>query len=406
MRAKSALGGRNAVDVLMAGSADRSFDECRAAIARRAAILLGGTAAIALATGQPAHAISINDAVANSVGGAANYYDSTNQFPNVVSLFGADGSFCTGTLINSRTILTAAHCFYNPPTATVDPNKWVGGPTAGNPNLPIPRVSFTPIAGVNDPNMRSVTSIFVNRSYNQAQSTANDIAVITLANPVTAIKPATLMTAGTPIPTPGTTLVLAGYGNFGKGTNCCTDSDNKRRVATTEFGGYFADNAGTNQPFLYAQFRNPLSPNDPNTFNLIVPTSSLEGATASGDSGGPVFIQTANGLLQIGELRGDRLEVRKLAENFWQITAHFGFVQVPDLPAALRQAKASGCEIELRHAIFFNARDAVVAKRTHNLAARARLLLFAFMLRNAVRAVDLFRIPTDNFIEMGRLVEI
>jgi K+ transporter len=38
--------------------------------------------------------------------------------------------------------------------------------------------------------------------------------------------------------------------------------------------------------------------------------------------------------------------------------------------------------------------------------ARARLLLFAFMLRNAVRAVDLFRIPTDNFIEIGRLVEI
>src|SRR6516164_11121414 len=42
--------------------------------------------------------------------------------------------------------------------------------------------------------------------------------------------------------------------------------------------------------------------------------------------------------------RADRLEVRKLADNFWQITAHFGFVQVPDLPAALRQAKASGCE--------------------------------------------------------------
>jgi KUP system potassium uptake protein len=104
--------------------------------------------------------------------------------------------------------------------------------------------------------------------------------------------------------------------------------------------------------------------------------------------------------------RAERLDVRKLAENFWQITAHFGFVQVPDLPAALRQARASGCEIDIEHAIFFNARDAVVAKPAHNLAARARLLLFAFMLRNAVRAVDLFRIPTDNFIEMGRLVEI
>jgi KUP system potassium uptake protein len=104
--------------------------------------------------------------------------------------------------------------------------------------------------------------------------------------------------------------------------------------------------------------------------------------------------------------RAERLQVRKLAENFWQITAHFGFVQVPDLRAALRQAKASGCEIDINRAIFFNARDAVVAKPRHNLAARARLLLFAFMLRNAVRAVDSFQIPTENFIEMGRLVEI
>jgi KUP system potassium uptake protein len=104
--------------------------------------------------------------------------------------------------------------------------------------------------------------------------------------------------------------------------------------------------------------------------------------------------------------RAERLDVQKLAEGFWQITAHFGFVQVPDLTTALRQAKASGCEIDLKHAIFFSARDAVVAKHSHYLVARARLLLFAFMLRNAVQAVDLFRIPTDNFIEVGRLVKI
>jgi KUP system potassium uptake protein len=104
--------------------------------------------------------------------------------------------------------------------------------------------------------------------------------------------------------------------------------------------------------------------------------------------------------------RAERLEVDKLAEGFWRITARFGFVQVPDLPAALRQAKASGCDIDLKHAIFFHARDAVVATRNYNLLARARVALFAFMLRNAVRAVDLFRIPTRNFIEVGRLVEI
>ena len=55
------------------------------------------------------------------------------------------------------------------------------------------------------------------------------------------------------------------------------------------------------QPFLLAQFRDPLSPNNPNFFGLTVPTSPLEGGTTPGDSGGPVFIQTAAGLVQIGE---------------------------------------------------------------------------------------------------------
>ncbi len=85
----------------------------RGTIARRTAVLLGGTAAIALSIVPPAHAVVLNDQAAAAAGGIANYYDSNNQFPNVVSLFNPDtnSSFCTGSLINSRTILTAAHCF-------------------------------------------------------------------------------------------------------------------------------------------------------------------------------------------------------------------------------------------------------------------------------------------------------
>src|ERR1700730_3102153 len=85
-------------------------DKRSGAIARASAILLSGTAAVALSMGRPANAIVINDQVAASVGGIANYYDQSNQYPYVVSLFSAtsSGSQCTGTLINSRTILTAA----------------------------------------------------------------------------------------------------------------------------------------------------------------------------------------------------------------------------------------------------------------------------------------------------------
>ena len=81
-------------------------DNRSGAIRRRSAILLSGAAAIALSIAQPAGAISINDQVAAAAGGIANYFDAGNQFPNVVSLF-SGGSFCTGSLINSRTILTA-----------------------------------------------------------------------------------------------------------------------------------------------------------------------------------------------------------------------------------------------------------------------------------------------------------
>jgi KUP system potassium uptake protein len=79
---------------------------------------------------------------------------------------------------------------------------------------------------------------------------------------------------------------------------------------------------------------------------------------------------------------------------------------MPDLYAALGQAKESGCEIDLEHAIFFTARDSVVTRRPQNILSRAQLMLFAFMLRNSVHAVDLFLIPTDNCVEVGRQVEI
>jgi KUP system potassium uptake protein len=96
----------------------------------------------------------------------------------------------------------------------------------------------------------------------------------------------------------------------------------------------------------------------------------------------------------------------KLAEGFWHITVHFGFVQVPDIPAALRQAKDRGCPVDLEDAIYFGARDAVICSKRRSWLVRASLRLFTLMFRNSVRAVDLFNIPPENFVEVGRQIEI
>jgi KUP system potassium uptake protein len=102
----------------------------------------------------------------------------------------------------------------------------------------------------------------------------------------------------------------------------------------------------------------------------------------------------------------DRIELTKLAEGFWHITVHFGFVQVPDIPAALRQARDRGCPIDLEDAVYFGARDAVVCSKRRRWLVRASLRLFTLMFRNSVRAVDLFNIPSERFVEVGRQIEI
>ncbi|HWZ68703.1 MAG TPA: KUP/HAK/KT family potassium transporter [Stellaceae bacterium] len=102
----------------------------------------------------------------------------------------------------------------------------------------------------------------------------------------------------------------------------------------------------------------------------------------------------------------DRLELVRVFEGFWHLTVHYGFVEIPDLPSTLRAAKDLGCPVDLDDAVYFGAHDAVVPGKTGGRLLRCRLMLFAFLFRNSVRAVDLFNLPPPNFVEIGRQIEI
>ena len=101
----------------------------------------------------------------------------------------------------------------------------------------------------------------------------------------------------------------------------------------------------------------------------------------------------------------DRIEIERVFERFYHLTVHYGFVEVPNLKAALAEASKQGCDLDLAQATFFGPRDDVVHGRGPHELARWRQMLFSFLYRNAVHMVDLFDLDGERFIEIGRRIE-
>jgi KUP system potassium uptake protein len=102
----------------------------------------------------------------------------------------------------------------------------------------------------------------------------------------------------------------------------------------------------------------------------------------------------------------ERCKVEPIADGVWRVTIRFGFVEIPDLAAALKAVKGLDPSIDLDHAIYFATRDLVVAKPKDSMLAHARLSLFAFLYRNAVKVVDRFNLPPESVVEVARQIEI
>jgi KUP system potassium uptake protein len=99
-----------------------------------------------------------------------------------------------------------------------------------------------------------------------------------------------------------------------------------------------------------------------------------------------------------------RVEVAEVGHGFWQVTLRFGFMDTPDVPAALALCAGNGLAIDLFATSFFLSRETVVPRPRGGMA-RWRQNLFEAMSRNAGRAVDYFGIPSNAVIELGTRVQ-
>jgi KUP system potassium uptake protein len=100
-----------------------------------------------------------------------------------------------------------------------------------------------------------------------------------------------------------------------------------------------------------------------------------------------------------------RCEVEDMGRGFWQVTLHFGFMDKPDVPAALALCAGHGLPIDPFATSFFLSRETVVPRGKGGMA-RWRQNLFEAMSRNCGRAVDYFGIPSNAVIELGTRVQL
>ncbi len=101
----------------------------------------------------------------------------------------------------------------------------------------------------------------------------------------------------------------------------------------------------------------------------------------------------------------ERLEIRDMGSGFWRVVVHFGFMDIADVPNALKLGAAKGLPIELFDTSFFLSREAIKPSIRPGMPLW-RETLFAWMSRNATSAMDFFKLPPDRVVEVGTTVEI
>lgn len=95
-----------------------------------------------------------------------------------------------------------------------------------------------------------------------------------------------------------------------------------------------------------------------------------------------------------------RIVVEQLTSSFARIYIHYGFIETPDVPAALHQAKTRGLDIDLKAASYFIGHRSVVGHPARGLPLWQETLYIALS-RMATTPTDFYRLPSGRVIEIG-----
>jgi KUP system potassium uptake protein len=101
----------------------------------------------------------------------------------------------------------------------------------------------------------------------------------------------------------------------------------------------------------------------------------------------------------------DRLQVVCLTRGIHEVVVHYGFMQTPNVPVALRLCESLGLMVDLEETTFYLGRRTLVARKDVGLPLWQGHV-FDFMSRNAAHADAFYHLPPERVVELGLQVEI
>ena len=101
----------------------------------------------------------------------------------------------------------------------------------------------------------------------------------------------------------------------------------------------------------------------------------------------------------------NRVSVEPLGHDLFNVRVQYGFMEDPDVPEALEQARQQGLVLDSDDLTYFLGRETIIVSRRRGMAVW-REKLFVLMARNAVRATAFFRLPPERVVELGVQVEM
>jgi KUP system potassium uptake protein len=101
----------------------------------------------------------------------------------------------------------------------------------------------------------------------------------------------------------------------------------------------------------------------------------------------------------------ERLTVEALPHGFWRVTARYGFMESPDVPALLAQCADYGIVARPMETSYYLGHERLLPTGDSPMAGW-RKRLFVVMSRNAQSAAQFFRLPSNRVVEMGAQIEL